>query len=227
MANVQSIITEAVYLSIQDRQFQPDIDAGYLYFGLNQLNKLLDGWRNLIPFASHVTFHDVDDLQNSTFISVDNVSYILNNVSYPLIELTQTQYTEVRAITNLTGIPQYYFLDQLTQSVEIYPRPIQPSYGLTVYGRIQTVTLGMFDTIPANMPPFMVDAVTYELAYRFAGAYGMPWDEKNESLRQTRITSLKNKKSTDLKAARELVFGFPGTGSIPGPPWLYYMSGGS
>lgn len=227
MANVQSIITDAIYNSLQDRQFQADINAGYLDFGLNQLNILLDEWRNLIPFSQVVTFNNVDDLENSTFLNVETVNFILNTASQPLTRVSLTRFKEQQAIIGLLGIPIIYYFDELTQSIMVYPRPSNPQYQFTVWGRIQQVTLGMYDEVPANMPPFMRNAVIQELSYRFAAAFGVPWSGEKEFTRQGLIKSLKNKKSIDLRAPRNLVFGLPNSSKIAPFPWLYYVSGGT
>lgn len=227
MANVQSIITDAIYKSLQDRQFQPDINAGYLDFGLNQLNIILDEWRNLIPFAQVVTFSNVDDLENSSFLSVDTVNFVLNTTSYVLTQVSLTQFKEQQNIIGLTGMPSIYYFDELTQSIMVYPRPANPQYRFTVWGRIQQVTLSMFDTVPANMPPFMRNAVIYELAYRMATEYGMPWENGKENTRQSLVASLKNKKSIDLRAPVDLAFPLPNESESAPFPWFYYMSGGT
>jgi len=227
MANVQSIITDAIFKSVQDRQFQPDINAGYLDFGLNQLNIILDEWRNLIPFSQVVTFNDVDDLENSTFLSVETVNFIINKASQPLKRVDLTQFKEQQSIIGLVGIPVIYYFDELTQSIIVYPKPSNPSYQFTVWGRIQQVTLGMFDQVPANMPPFMRNAVIYELGYRFCGEYGVPWPDAKEITRQGLIKSLKNKKSFDLSAPRNIVFGLPNSAKMAPFPWFYYISGGT
>lgn len=227
MANVQSIITDAIYLSLQDRQFQPDINAGYLDFGLNQLNLILDEWRNLIPFAQVVTFNNVDDLENSLFYNVETVNFILNTTSQTLQRVPLTRFKEQQAIIGLVGIPSIYYFDELTQSIMVYPRPSNPQYKFTVWGRIQQVTLSMFDTVPANMPPFMRNAVIYELAFRLANNYGVPFEAYKEITHQGLVKSLKNKKSFDLRAPRNIAFGLPNSSQIPPFPWLYYVSGGT
>jgi hypothetical protein len=227
MANVQSIITDAIYLSLQDRQFQSEINAGYLDFGLNQLNLILDEWRNLIPFAQTVTFNNVDDLENSTFYNVDTVNFILNTTSQTLTRVTLTRFKEQQAIIGLVGIPSIYYFDELTQSIMVYPRPSNPQYQFTVWGRIQQVTLGMFDEVPANMPPFMRNAVIYELAFRLANNYGVPFENYKELTHQSLVKSLKNKKSFDLRTPRNIAFGLPNSSQIPPFPWLYYVSGGT
>lgn len=227
MANVQSIVTNAIYTSLQDRRFLPNINAGYLKFGISQLNFLLDGWRNLIPFSSHVTFNDVENLEATTFVQVETVNFTLNQQSWTLMPVTLTQFTEIKLTLNLTGIPIVYYFDELNQTIEVYPRPAQPAYRFMVWGRISQINLGEFDEIPANMPGFMEDAVTYELAYRMAAQFGVPFNDYKDDIRKGLIQSLKNKKSVNLTAPRDLVFGSPTNSTYAPYPYLFFMSGGT
>lgn len=197
-----------------------------MLFGLMELNNILDEWRDKIPFNSTVTFDNVENLQNSRFINVKTVNYVLNNVSYELPIVSLVRWKEIQQITNLTGFPQYAFFDELTQSINIYPSPQGQPYQFTVWGKIQTTVLGLFDTIPANMPPFMANAVTYELAFRLAAEYGADWDAKKETIRQSLISQLMEKNSVDLSAPADIVFGVPASNSAPVFPYFYYMSGG-
>jgi len=226
-ANVKSIIERAIYLSVQDEEFQPEINSLYLQRGLDELNLILDEWRTLIPWSQTVTFSNVDDLENSAFVSVETVNFILNTTSYPLQRVTLTQFKEQQNIVGLIGIPAIYYFDELMQSIIVYPAPANPEYQFTVWGKIQQVMLGLYDSIPANMPPFMKSAVIYELSYRICQKYGTPWAPEKEAQRQSLIQSLKNKKGINLSARRNLAFGLPNSSDIAPFPWFYYVSGGT
>lgn len=225
--SVKSLIERAIYLSVQDEEFQPTINGLYLQRGLDELNFLLDEWRTLIPWTQQVTFSDVDDLENSSFVSVDTVNFILNTTSQPLQRVTLTEFKEQQNIIGLTGIPAIYYFDEMNQSILVYPRPSNPSYQFTVWGKIAQATLGLNDEVPANMPPFMRSAIIYELAARIAQKYGTPWAAEKELQRQNLIKSLKNKASINLTARRNLAFGLPNSSDMAPFPWLYYISGGT
>lgn len=226
-ANVKSIVERAIYTSVQDEEFQPVISGLYLQRGLDELNLILDEWRTLIPWSSSVTFSDVEDLENSSFVSVETVNFILNTTSQPLQRVTLTQFKEQQNIIGLLGIPAIYYFDELNQTVEVYPRPANPQYQFTIWGKISQVTLDMNDAIPANMPPFMKSAIIYELAARICQKYGVPWSPEKENQRQSLIMSLKNKKGINLSARRSLAFGLPQSSQMAPFPWFYYVSGGS
>lgn len=227
MANVKSIVERSIYNSLQDEEFQPTISGLYLQRGLNELNLVLDEWRTLIPWTQQVTFNNVDDLENSSFVSVDTVNFILNTTSQPLERVTLTQFKEQQNIIGLIGIPAIYYFDEMTQSVMVYPRPSNPSYQFTVWGKISQVTLGLYDAIPANMPPFMQSALIYEIGARLCQKYGSPWSSDKELQRQNLIKSLKNKAPVNLTARRNLAFGLPNSSDMAPFPWFYYVSGGT
>lgn len=223
---VKEILTNAIYKSEQDRALNPVVDAGLLLFALFEFNQLLDEWRDHIPYNSYITFNDVNNLQNSRFVQVETVNYILNNVSFPLRPVALDEYKRIQTIIGLTGFPEVYFLDELTQTINIYPSPSDPAYQFTVWGKVQQLYLGLSDRVPANMPPFMVKALTYELAFIIAAEYGTPWDSKKESIRQSSFASLMQKKSIDLSPEIDIVFGSPSQSSNSPFPYFYFTSGG-
>jgi hypothetical protein len=223
---VKEILTNAIYKSLQDRALNPVVDPGFLLFALFEFNQLLDEWRDHIPYNSFVTFNNVNDLQNSKFVQVETVNYILNNVSFPIMPVGLDAYKRIQNIVGLLGFPQIYFFDELQQTINIYPLPSNPSYQFTIWGKIQQLYLGLSDTVPANMPPFMVKALTNELAFIIASEYGTPWDSKKESIRQSALASLIQKKSIDLSPEVNIVFGQPNQ-RIDAPfPYFYFISGG-
>lgn len=224
---VQQILDNAIYKSVQDRAFQKVILPHFLLVALNEFNNVLDLWRDLIPYSSSVTFNNVDNMLASKFVEVDSVSYVINQVSTVLGSRSVRQFREQKSVQNLHGYPEIYYFDQLTQNIDIYPSPSNPQYQFIVEGRISVANLGEFDDVPANMPLFMTDALTLEVAFRVAAEFGVAWDEKKELLRTSMYDSLIKKKNIDLTAKPDSVLGVPDTrASAPFPLW-YYMSGGA
>lgn len=223
---IQEILTNAIYESLQDRKFQKIVDGGYLLIALNHLNTILDEWKDLIPYATKRVFTSIDDLRNTTFGEITSVAYIINKSSNILEAKSLIQFRDIQNVIDLKGFPSVYYFDQEAQSLDIYPEPSTTPYEFIVYGRILSAQYGQFDDVPTNIPKFMQSALTYEIAFRLAANYGVDWDGKKESLRTTTFNQLKNKKSLDLSAPQESVFGLPGTKNrAPFPTW-YYMSGG-
>lgn len=224
--DVQQILTNAIYKSVQDRAFQRVIEPHNKIIALNEMNYVLDEWRDIIPFASEVIFNNVDNMLASRFVEVDSVSYVINQVSTVLWPKSIREFRELKTVQNLQGYPEIYYFDQLTGNIDIYPRPSNPTYQFIVEGRISIANLGEFDTVPANMPPFMQNALIYEIAFRISAETGTPWDAKKEVIREKLVSGLMNKKNIDLTPKPDCVLGLPDTqANSPFPLW-YYMSGG-
>lgn len=224
---VKQILTDAIYKSLQDRKFEPVIDPVYLLFGLQEINKVLDGWRDKIPYYSQATFNNVENLHNTKFVSVFTLNYVIGqNVSNVVCEKSLIKFRELKQILDLSGFTSIYYFDELSQTIEVYPLPSAAPYSFIVEGKISQINLGMDDAIPANMPQFMVDAVTYELAFRFCGEFGAYWSPEKESQRQALVKGLEDKESMDLTPDRDIVFGNPSRLGVPPFPYLYYLSGG-
>jgi len=224
---VKQILTDAIYKSLQDRKFEPVIDPVYLLFALQEINKILDGWRDKIPYYSQVTFNNVENLQNTKFVSVFSLNYVIGqNVSNVVCEKSLIKFRELKQILDLSGFTSIYYFDELSQSIEVYPLPSSQPYRFIVEGKISQINLGMDDAIPANMPQFMVDAVTFEIGFRLCGEFGAYWSPEKESQRQGLIKGLEDKESIDLTPETDIVFGNPSRAGVPPFPYFYYLSGG-
>lgn len=229
--NVKYLVDNAVFLSLQDAQFQPDINPGYADFAVNEINNVLDEWRDKIPYANEVTFNNITNLLSTTFVEVNTVQFVIissgtNNAAFYLRSVSLDEFKREQAIIGLNAFPAIYYFDQLLQRINIYPGPTQPSYQFIVRGRIASVNLGLFDTIPANIPRFMQNALIYEIAFRLVARFGTQWDAKKETIHAGLLATLENKKEVDLSPDNESVFGAPGVSSNSPFPFWYYMSGG-
>ena len=223
----QALCNEAIYLSMQDREHQPIIDAGYLATALLKLNGLLDMWRDKIPYDTLFTFTDFDQLTNTNFVSVDEVNYILGNTQTPLRSVSLTQFNYLQNVIGLQSVPYYYYFDELAQTINVYPLPAPGTgFSFTVWGRVAQQPLTLTTVLPTNMPQFMIEALTYQTAFLLCGAYGRTFDPQNDEVRKDYIAGLNAKKSQDLSAPPDTVFGRPDNKGVPPFPNWYVMSGG-
>lgn len=229
--NVQYLVTSAIFLSVQDAAFQPDINSGYQAFALDQINSILDDWRDYIPFNQEITFDNISDLTSTEFVEVNTVQFVLlteadNNAAFYLRKASLDEFKRQQVIIGLEAFPGIYYFDQNLQRINIYPLPSQPNYQFVVRGRLAQINLVLTDVIPANMPRFMWDAVIWETAFRLAARYGTQWDAKKETLRNYTYKSLTDKKEIDITPDIHNVFGQPGISyASPFPIW-YFVSGG-
>lgn len=228
VANVQKIITSAIFKSLQDREHQPEINAGYQDTALDFMNNILDEWRDKIPYKNAITFTTVESLLNTTFVEIDAIQYVIStNIPFWLQEKSLSEFLQLQNVIDLKSFPAIYYFDQLSQSVDIFPLPSNTDYKFIVQGRIAQIELDIFDEIPANMPRFMQDALIFELAYRLSIEYGRIWSDKKEERRMALLKALIQKKEIDLSQDRNIDFGTPGLMQrAPFPTWFYLSGGG-
>lgn len=223
---VNELVTDAIYLSLQDREHQPVVNSGYVQLGLKRLIDILDQWRDKIPYAGEFLFNDVSDLTNTNFVEVDNVNFIINQTQNPLEQLARNAFYQAQNVRNLTGIPTIYYFDELNKTIQVYPTPTATPYQFSVWGRPDQSNLALFNPLPSNMPRFQITALLYELAFRLCSEYGVEWDDKKESLRQNSLNMLDAQKVVDVRPFAQSVFGRPSASKTPPFPYFYYLSGG-
>lgn len=221
--SVRGLLAQALYTSMFDEVLQP-IPPSYMSIALTMLNYVLDTWRDKIPYDFTFRFNSVDELEDTNFVQVDVVSYILNNTKITLKRLQMQPYQEQTPIENLTGYPQEYWFDESTQTIHVYPRPSNPDYQFEVQGRTALGDVTMDSLLPANMPKFMQWALIYELAFMLCGRFGTAWNEQKEQARQTLLMQLDGKQVMNLKPQTRLAFG--NKSALPFP-FFYYLSGGN
>lgn len=209
-----------------DRVFQPAIPNDYTTTAADKLNYVLDTLRDLIPYTFTYRFTDVDQLQNTLFVQVDVVSYILNRQKYVLQRKMVTEYQQDSSVENLVGMPQFYWFDESTQTITIYPLPSNPSYTFMVQGRKALGPLELDDELPDNMPPFMQFYIVYQIAYLMTQEFGTMWSPAKEAQRVNYENQLKNKRVIDLRPQAYTMFP-SNENNVPGFPYFYYLSGGS
>jgi hypothetical protein len=101
---------------LQDREHQPKINAGYQDTALDFMNNILDEWRDKIPYKQQVTFNNVDNLLNTTFVEIDAIQYVIsNNIPFFLREKSLNEFLQLQNVIDLKSFPGIYYFDQLSQ----------------------------------------------------------------------------------------------------------------
>jgi hypothetical protein len=228
MYSAQTVVTNSWYLATYDRNLQSHIQGGDMMFGLEQMQFILDEWRDLVPYTEKFIFTDVDQLQSTPFVSVDNVAYVFPNgyVKYLVQAMTNTEFQQCNSVINLKAPPQGYWFDPLKQDINVYPTPNQPNYSFIVFGRPGMVVNSLFVPMPSNMPKYMLNALQYELGYRLASSKGAEFDEKKNETRLKLLAQLASKREIDLKPRIRIEMSKSGTGAGAFPLY-YYLSGGN
>lgn len=200
---VGTVVTDALFLSLYDRQLGPPISGGDMDWALYMMQYLLDEWRDLIPYTAYYSFNNVDQLTNTQFVQVDNVSYVLPGLTtkYPLIAVTNEQWIRQNLVINLKAIPNIYWFDPLAQTINVYPGPSQTSYQFIVYGRPAMIAQYQYALMPDNMPIYMISALKYELAFRLAGERGILFNDYKMKTKQETFDYLWSKREIDISPA--------------------------
>lgn len=225
------LVTDAMYLSENDRYLQPALNGGEVSHAMDVLNLIFDEWRDLIPYSVEYQFDSVDDLLGTQFVQVDNVSFVLpgstpQRAVYQLISRDLTRFVADRVILDLEAIPAVYYFDPLKQNIDVYPKPAQPAYSFIVWGRAQIGPLTLNSSIPDNVPKFMIKALKYQLGYELSAENGIPFNEDKMRILNTALNQLKSKREIPLSAPAFSVFGRPDSTGIPPYPFFYKLSGG-
>jgi hypothetical protein len=216
MPSVRGLLTQALYKSVFDRQLQPAIPPDYMTAAWLDFNMLLDELRDKIPYTFSYRFTDVNLLQNTLFVQIDDVRYVLAREKYNLRRLMLSEYEDQSFLEGLDGFPQVYWFDESTQTIEVYPLPSQPDYTFLVHGRKALGPLEIDDELPSNMPVFIQSYIIYETAFRQAAVnYGIAWSPEKEMKRKSLESQMNGKIVVDLRPPTQSIFG--NDGSLPFP----------
>ena len=228
MATVAVIVNNGVYLSLQDREFEPSIGLARSNIALDVLQGLFDEYRDLIPFSSTIEhISNFNELLLTAFVQVDYVDYWLGNVKTVLRYLDRIKFNEEKDILNLRTFPEAYYFDQLTQSIEVYPLPTEGQNNwFEVSGLVGLPkNISLTTQIPPNMPRFFRDFFDYELGSRLANMYGSDWEDNKEKTRLRLKAQATSKREINITPKARLDVLSPTAKSLY-PPYFYYQSGG-
>ena len=219
-----------MYKSIRDRQFnKADQDGGEsINVALALLSDILDENRYNIPFVQEFSFTSYDDLQNTNFVEVVRLDYTIGDVKYPVKQVNLAEWDRKSVVINLRTLPQIYWFDDFTQSVKVYPEPLESDLDrFIVYAHSALTAESLDQDVPAGMPRFMQSYIKYETAYRLCNEYNVPWTEQKEKKRQELYNRLINFKRADLAQEDRAVMHDNDAGGKGSFPFFWYISGGS
>lgn len=226
-ATVATLVNNAMYKSLYDRQYYPTISGPDSQTGLQLLREIMDECRDVVPFVQRLVTTTQDQLTNTDFVGVQVINYYLStNVKYPLYWRNIRVYNDDSLIQNLQAPPKYYWFDELTQTINVYPKPnnIGSGWNFEIFGFMALTALTLQTELPASMPVFLKSYLEYELAMRLCNEYGVEWSPQKEAIRAKLYKQALIKRNIDLTPDYEPAFK---TGNVDAPwPWLWSISGG-
>ena len=224
---VNTLLTNAIYKSISDREFDPAIEGGKINVALDLFNDLVDSERHLLPFINYSEYDDLTALQATTFYDIQKMDFILNGIKFPMFNKSYRQYDDESPIENLVTIPNIYWVDEQTYQVQVYPTPISSNYKFLVWGKIAYNTLLKTDELPSTMPKAVKLYFTYALASLLADEYNAIWPQQKQVNLEKYRQEVLNLNNEDLSPINDVMFaGGASKGYAPFPAYFYASGGG-
>ncbi len=209
--SVRTLLNNALYLSIADRQFDPIGNKDEMTsIALNTFVDVLDMYREEVPFGMSTNVVGLDKLDNFEAADVTAVLYLLGSLKYNLKKLNREEFSTASAIISLQTIPSFYFYDIGEKKINIYP---VPTTGTSDTFFIDYSPLYNEDSILLDVsiderivPRYMQLFLEYELAQHLCVAYSVPWTAEKEAIRVR--THMKLIENSDYRAPAPKILSF-------------------
>lgn len=200
MATIESLLNKGLYLSVVDAQFQPTEPSGpQIEVALDEFNGILSDFKDYIPFITQTNFTTLDSLVDTSFTQIQSIFYVLSGIRYQVEEKSHIELSQVSSVVDLDAPVIFYHLNKLTQSIDIYPRPVMSEANyFEVSGTVALGDVKKTDVIPQGMPRFMRTFLTYELASRLCDFDSAPWSMKKEKTHEKAYSRLVEYMEIDL-----------------------------
>lgn len=139
--------------------------------------------QGIITFGEATYIPTPDITEEGRLINLENAWVSLENVTYPLIDISRQEFMASYKYSTLSGLPRYIIVYPETNltKVQIFPAPSQP-YLLSVYGKFQLNKLTSNSTL-SSLPTYYQLYLQFALAKyiaMFKGRTGS-WNEMLES----------------------------------------------
>lgn len=220
--SVRDLVEKGMYLSISDREFSPiEPDGSKINAALDIFQRLIDQYRQQIPFFTEKTLNGEDELLNVDAAYVNAMDYILGNVVYNMTRLTQEEFSRVALVIGLRSIPSWFWHDQANNSIRVYPLPQSSSDKFIIGYRPSQSYTNMDEKISSSITPFMQQFLIYELAQNLCNEFNVTWTPSKESMRVRAYKMLLS--NSELRPSTPNKPQLKSSG-MP-TPWLAYLSG--
>lgn len=219
---IRSLLEDALYLSIADREFSPvEPDGSQINAALNLFVDIIDVYRDQIPFWTEKEINNESELENVGASKINFVEYLLGTVVYGLTALNQQEFSHVATVVGLRAIPSWYWFDEAADAIRVYPLP-QTSNNKFIIGFTPLEMVENLDqVIPSSITNFMQLFLKYEVAKNLCNIYNVEWSVLKEKTRLDywqKLLILSQNKITQPMKPRLKARRYP-------VPWLAYLSG--
>ncbi len=222
MATTRTLLNNALYLSIADREFSAAEPSGsQINAALDRLIEILDIYKDQVPYWSTLETSNISDLDDVNMAHINYMQYVLGTVLYPMQALNQEMFSRINLIVNLRSIPSWYFHDKQNNKISVYPNP-ETTSDKFIIGFIPTINVTNLDEeLPSSVTNFYRLFLEYEVARGLCDIYSVPWIEQKERSRGSYYKKLLDNAQRAPSAPRKPMIG----GRRQTVPWLSYLSG--
>ena len=219
---LRTLLEEALYLSIADREFLPiEPNGSQINVASDIFERLLSQYENQIPFYTEKVINGEAELLNVNAQYVNAMDYLLGNVVYNMTPVTQEEFSRVALIVGLRAIPSWFWLDRANNAIRVYPLPQSTSDTFVIGYRPLEGFSRLEEQLATSVTPFMQEFLIYALAHKLCDQYNIPWTPQKQATKQEAYRMLlnnsENRPSLPVKTRLK---------ADPLPvPWLAYLSG--
>lgn len=183
------LITRAFYLSGKISQDLETLDSSDLNSGLFLLNAVLaikTANNRLIPYY---TFYEFDTIvgQETYFIpnliSVDSLTFNINNVRFATSEQSRRQYFGSPRVDTVQSLPFTWHSERAKGGSNLYFYFIPDSeYPIKLWGKFSLTEIASYDTdLSTTMEPFYIEYLRYALAEYICAEYGITFQPQSQA----------------------------------------------
>jgi len=223
-SSVRTLLENGLYLSIADREYNPvEPDGSQINVALNHFVKLLDIYRDQVPFWQTKTLDGEAALINVGASAINYVQYFIgkSRVAYNLKPLTQNEFSSVETVKDLRAIPEWFWWDEGADTILVYPLPQNSDDQFIIGFKPLNIVNCLDESLDQSLKPFMQAFLEYELARHLSNEYTVPWTPNKEVTRQFYYKKLlangQYRISQPVKPSL--------TRRQSNVPWLAYLSG--
>lgn len=196
--NVREIINEALNIIGYQVDTLGTQDNTRLEKDVSRFAAVADVERKKYPFFTiqEASFNDLDNVRFSEIASIVAQESNDSSVTYPLEPISLYQYNEYNRVTQVGGIPIYYYWEK-SGLVRIYPQLVS-NYNFIINGRLIALTDITADTVlDSSIPLFFIEYLTWKLAKRLAAPYQRSWTEELKNSLSEAVRGLEENSDQD------------------------------
>ncbi len=215
------LITRSFYLSqIVSRDLQTPTGS-QISDGLYLLNALLDikgSDLHLIPYFQQYQFNTVQG-QEAYFVAnllyVDSMTFNIQEVRYPMIEMTRKQYFATGRVDNVETLPFSYRVERKLGGAEVYLYFLpNQDYVVKIWGKFGLTDVALTTDLSLTYDTYYIEYLRFALAEYICCEWGATFPDESKKKYEEIRKKLMSISPADLSIQKQTFFN-----SRPGLDW--------